>query len=292
MHIPATVVGVGSASGAGALCSPLGCLSISALIRAVVFGSSGLLFAAAAFSYVAAARTVCEEERRRVLTEASAFDRFRERVGALEPRRPRQDRSVGLTPQPTLMTDGRGDGLAAVRRSYRETVMAVDHYEEDYGESLARHATEELGPDAGPAVANAGEFSPGLQRVVVGAAASASAEREAFAERLDEELTSLASVRDGLCDLVSESREVASRLDGGFGDLEARWRRLSFLERSVTDIVRARADELGDRPKPNLSEYLYEEMTVPAPVLADAAAAAGVIRDRRRRVERALAAAP
>lgn len=45
--------------------------------------------------------------------------------------------------------------------------MAVDHYEDDYDESLPESFTEEFGPDVATAVVNGPGYSPTLQAALV-----------------------------------------------------------------------------------------------------------------------------
>lgn len=59
--------------------------------------------------------------------ELASFKQFGRRVAGIEPVSPSQDAPAGGT---TLALDAGDVGLVKVRRGYRETVMAVDHYGE------------------------------------------------------------------------------------------------------------------------------------------------------------------
>jgi hypothetical protein len=165
--------------------------------------------------------------------------------------------------------------------------MAVDHFEEDYGETLAEHARAELGPDAGGALAEGRDLTPGLQRVLADRAAAAVDQRRSLLDRLGEEDETLERDAGRLSDALGESAALVRGLGDEYGDLEARWRRLETLEGKVRDRTTARSRRLRDTDV-TVPTYLYERFPVPDPVLADAAAAVGVIRERRDRVTEAL----
>jgi hypothetical protein len=56
------------------------------------------------------------------------------------------------------------DQLAAVQEAYQETVMAVDHYGEDYGEPFEQHVYYEFGPDMFEALTHNSSLSPLMYR--------------------------------------------------------------------------------------------------------------------------------
>ncbi|MFC7177542.1 DUF7260 family protein [Halosegnis marinus] len=287
MTLVLTVMGVSEQSGSGAFQTPLGAVTTAMLVQAAVVGTLFALGSVAAFSYIAAARSACDEERDRVAAELAAFERFGERVRALSPR---SAASAEAFADGSVVARGGArppdDALEPVRRAYRETAMAVDHFEEDYDETLAEHARAELGPDAGGALAEGRDLTPGLQAVLADRAAAAAAQRRKLLDRLAEEDRALADAEHELTARVAESGGLAAT-DGDFGALEARWRRLETLERHVRDRTVERSRRLREGGA-EIPTYLYERFPVPDPVLADAAAAVGVIRDRRDRVTDAL----
>ena len=88
----------------------------------LVFGS---------LSYVPSARSLLREEREKTRRERTAFEAFADRVGRLSASAPT---AVASGPQQLVRASGGADAqLSAVRDAYRDTVMAVDHYEREYG---------------------------------------------------------------------------------------------------------------------------------------------------------------
>lgn len=279
MHITTmTVVSVGDPTGYGVLCSPAGCVQVAALIKSVLVGLSGLLGVLGALSYLAGASDAIADERERVRAERDAFAAFADRVTELAtsaaPTAGRQP--VGLKSAPNAPVD-------AVDEAYRETVLALDHYETDYGEPLSVNLRAELGPDVADAVEMGGELTPDLQRGIVVAAEQARTEREAFLTELGTEADAISESTDRLRSVESALAELrdAPSIEP-FDRLAERWRRLERLERACEEIVADRRASLCDRGAFDLARYLYEPTGTPFPVVAGAADVAGDVRETRR----------
>ena len=292
MTISLTVMGVAEPAGNGAIQTPLGPVTAAILVELAVLATLWIIGAVAAFSYLAAAHDAVDRERDRVAAELAAFERFGERVRAFSPRSTASAEAFADGPvvarSSTDPPDARSD-IERIRQMYRETAMAVDHFEEDYDETLGEHARAELGPDAGGALAEGRDLTPGLRRVLAERAAAAATQRRDLLDRLDEEERTLAEDDRSFVAALSESRELVNGVgeSSDFGDLEARWRRLETLEEHVRERTVTRSRRLADAGA-QIPTYLYDSFPVPDPVLADAAAAVGVIRERRERVTEAL----
>jgi hypothetical protein len=292
MTIPLTVMGVAEPAGNGALQTPWGPVTVALLVEFAVLATFWIIGAVAAFSYLAAARDAVDSERDRVAAELAAFERFGERVRAFSPRNTTSAEAFADGPvvarSSTDPPDGRAD-VERIRQMYRETAMAVDHFEDDYDETLGEHARAELGPDAGGALAEGRDLTPGLRTVLAKRAEAAAAQRRDLLDRLDEEEQTLDEDERTFVAALAESRELVDGVgsDAGFGDLEARWRRLETLEEHVSERTATRSRRLAET-NAVIPTYLYDSFPVPDPVLADAAAAVGVIRERRERVTDAL----
>ena len=286
-NVPATVMGMTEA-GAGLFNTPWGPVTTALLVKLLFVLTLWAVGTVAAFSYIAAARDACREERRRIAAELAAFEAFGARVRSLSTGSPSSTPApAGVAPSVEgAVADSQRETLDAARSAYRDTVMAVDHFTEDYDETLAEHAHAELGPDAGGALAEASDLTPGLQEVLADRADAAARERREFLGRLDEETESLESAERRLAGLLAESVDLAGDLDASFGSLEARWRRLETLESHVEEVVTERTARVSEAAA--VPTYLYDEFPVPDPVLADASAALGVVRERRERVTDAL----
>ena len=250
------------------------------------------------------ARTALAAERERTAAERDAFEAFERRVGSLSPQRP--DRSSGpgaLAHSLSGNADRSPSVLDRVRGAYRETVLTLDHYEEEYDESVIENLTAEFGAEVGRAVAGSGVFTAELKTALSAGAREAASRRATFVAVLDEE-------RGRLDDAGRELREVGEAMaDLGVGTDRTTGREESFtslretresLHALVTrceEVVENRQEVLrapragghwrrGDDT--SLNEYLYIDLEVTYPILADASEAAATIREEQRRIERAL----
>lgn len=282
MHIvPLTTMDPGGpATALGQLCTAFGCMPVETILRTAVLSCSALVAVLVGLSYLSAARDTVAEERSRVAAEVGAFDRFADRIAEAEPEPAGQ---VARPSGTTVLVDPGDDGLGAVRQAYRETVMAVDHYDDDYDEPLADHMREELGPDVATAVVNGPGFTPGLQHALVDAATSAREDRRSMVRDLDGEAEALSEASDALSDARESVEGVRSEPQfAGFDALVDRWQRLGEIEAACVRAVRDRSRSVADRNAHDLVEYLYDDLPVPAPVLAEAADILDDIREERR----------
>lgn len=114
---PQTMVDpTGSTATPETICTVTGCLPVQDMLGLVILLTSGLLGLIVGLSYLATARDVVSEERRRVEAEQTAFGRFPRRVAVIEPTPPGHNATAGGT---TLVVDA-GDDVP--RRSGRPTV--------------------------------------------------------------------------------------------------------------------------------------------------------------------------
>lgn len=222
-----------------------------------------------------AARDAVEEERSRTAAERDAFRSFARCVSDLTPDSVQaQHPGGGSMAAVSVGAVGSTAGLAKVRASYRETVMAVAHYDEEYGESVVEHMAAELGEDVASSVESGSSFSPLLQRMLVARAEEAMSRRDAFLGSLDREAESLHVAGSKLAEIdgaLDQYREPALHA-ASYEELVARWDRLDGLADRCGEVLDARQARLRDEPltgaTPSFSEYLYDGLPVDHPVLA------------------------
>jgi hypothetical protein len=290
----ATIVSTDAATATvGEWCGLGFCVSAALFARVLLAVGSGALavFALVALSFIPEARAVCQRELERTRDEARAFKRFARRVVGIEPAKQRIDMGPGTV----LLTDGpQDDRLNAVRTAYRETVMAVAHYAEEYDEPLEQNLEAEFGPE----LANALRSHPQLEEPVKGAlvesATDAAADREGFTRTVERELESLDHAADTL-------QSIEAELDGyheaalhrySFDELREAWDVLGEYESDCTALAAARQAEMHRRAEYDafdLHDYLYQDTQTRHPVLADAAETAEAVQAARKRVAHALA---
>lgn len=234
-------------------------------------------------------------ERERTVAERDAFTAFEKRVSRLEPR-PLDPASSG--PPLSISQPQGGSLLERVREAYRETVMRVDHYDEEYGEPLSVNLAAEFGEEVGAAVCGGGAFTSPVKAAVCNAARDAVDRRSVFVDVLDEERAALEGAARDLRGIGAVVERIDRTTIGSFGSLRETRERLCEIEQRCEDLVADRQTTLrtprvGGRwdAEESLNEYLYAELNVTYPVLADAADAADAVREQRRRIERALARA-
>jgi len=88
--------------------------------------------------HTTAAIELVQEETARVRAELDAFDEFIEAARDISPNADPRSAS-----QPAVRADGYGTGTCQGRKilsAYQDTVMAVPHYENDYGDTIKERA--------------------------------------------------------------------------------------------------------------------------------------------------------
>ena len=197
-----------------------------------------------------------QREQAEIDAERAAFEHFAERVATIAP--------VVTTDGPQLLArDHEREKRAAVREAYEETVMAVDHYDDVYGEPLLVNVAGELSAEIAEGLRDeAGlPFTEHLQSLILAAADDAVERREGFQERLENERDSIEAADEAL-------REVTDSLDGtGL----PQWYRPSFDEH-LDEVVADRQERLQTRAAyrrtgHDLCEYIYDEEPWTYPVL-------------------------
>ncbi|MBP1953136.1 hypothetical protein J2752_000017 [Halarchaeum rubridurum] len=242
------------------------------------------------------ARRALERERDVLTAECDAFDAFARRVGALGTTEAASDAYDGL------LTEGRGDGRAGsrVREAYAETVMAVPHYDEEYGESYRAHLAAEFGPALAAALRDEPGLPAFLQQQVVAAAREAEASRAAVLDALERERAALDAAADALTDVETEravvdSRPFAScergelaRLRADLADLAARCE--SLAERRQSGDLRPERRIPPSLDAPGFEEYVYDGLATTYPVLSAVARESERVERTRAAIERVLGA--
>jgi hypothetical protein len=228
--------------------------------------------------HVERALEVVDAERTLLERERAAFERFLRRADRAQVA---AASGPDLGPgQSTLVTsDSPPDGLRELRAAYRETVMAVSHYEEEYGESLAENVSAEFGESVAIALEEAEAFTPGLRRTLVDGADTARDRRNSLVRAIEREESTLRSAAGTLSEVESDVEAAdGSTLSLSFEELMDRWGRLYDLEQECERVLEERQEAIQsgygvplrlDGPI-SLQEYLYDSLPVTHPVLAEA----------------------
>lgn len=228
------------------------------------------------------ALSALEKERERVATEQEAFARFRNHVAEMETASAPEVRARTRQPVSTVVESVSSDQhLKDVRTTYRETVMNVPHYDEDYGESLAENLAEELGPEIASVLTTADRFTPPLRETLLVASQRVEQTRAAFLSALEAEATDLQHVADALVTIENDLTSLNSRTLGmcSFEELAAGREQVHSWRRQCDELAAERQTTLHDQRVINrgrfdieFDEYLYDSVAVTHPGLADIAA--------------------
>jgi len=171
----------------------------------------------------------------------------------------------------TVLRSGGGDSSTPAVAAYRETVMALPHYEETYGDTPAQSLRAELGSPVGDALADGVELSPPLRDAVVEAARAAARRRAEFDRTLRTEARSLTDARETVSEVASVLRTLADRdrsgSDGRSATLDRQVERCETVssERQALRRRRLLPDHLEAA---DLCTYLYREFDWTYPVLS------------------------
>jgi len=238
--------------------------------------------------------TTAKEEYRRVKAEREAFEAFTAGVKELDTVEDLQsdasDMGGSIFHDSTATTESTTE---SIRDLYRETIMSVDHYSEEYNEPLRTNASAELGLDLEAVLATNSGLTPPLKQELIRASRTASRDRKRFQTLVKSELNSLTDARTQL----QSAAETATRthdedLDGhSTAELEAQTQRLQTIERECKSLVEDRQAEYVSGPEGDgihFKEYLYDQHEWTHPVVCDALDVIRSLRDAEHRIASTL----
>ncbi|PSP27822.1 hypothetical protein BRC65_03950 [Halobacteriales archaeon QH_2_65_14] len=212
------------------------------------------------------------EERRQVVDERNALAAFAEQVRGMDlPQVQSRGVPAGLT------RCGSGDGTEAVRDAYESTVMAVPHYETEYGESYERHLAEEFGPNVASMLIGGQSFRDRHRELLLQAVSTSRERREQLIEVLRTEEQSLSETTPVLLSVAEDLVGMTGGVETRDADLlDAYARRLDVLEENCTRTLERRQSTLVHQRRDlglsldafDLPTYLYAEFDVTYPVVS------------------------
>jgi hypothetical protein len=222
--------------------------------------------------FIEDALTIVSNEQQIIAAELDAFEQFRSAIESTTPTSP-----AGV-PAATQHHSASTSGFGSLRDAYRETVMSVSHYDEEYGESLRANVECEFGADIAAMLTSGGQFGPQHKRVLACKTSKLVEDRERLLSALEKEQDSLEQFRDpvqSVIDAVESFESVDSVVDSP--SLRDGYRkRMNSIERRCHTLIEKRQSEIvGDRRAlslpisgPDLPSYLYERLPVTYPVVA------------------------
>lgn len=251
-------------------------------------------------SHITAAEAELEIEYQRTKTEAEAFRNFRQKIMDLTPRQPRAD--GGTTIQRSLTQRTRPRQTSSHKRvcqAYRDTVLSMPHYAEEYNEPLSVHLAAEFGEEVTTSLASNAQLTPPLKKRLIAASQQAARQRVRFLSELDAEATELEVARATLSDLRArlEDQDVDQSHGRSFDELQSRYETLKTTKNRCDTLAETRqqsvhTDNWTSRELANcspLQSYLYADLDVTYPILADLAEFGRYLQHVREYIEHALA---
>ncbi|WP_058996330.1 hypothetical protein [Haloarcula sp. CBA1127] len=209
---------------------------------------------------VETALTVLDREHTELAAEQDGLEDFLQRLRAVDPA------EQPSSPVGARSRQSASDPVEALRDAYADTMLAVDHYESVYDESLIENVAIEFGPDYAALFhpeTNVG-FSPPLKRSLVAAAEQAIDERTSLDRAVKIEQESMQEYRGSL-------QEIIETLDS---TVVPEWYRETF-QSDVTALLQQRQDQLHSSvhrfETHEFCTYMYEEQLWTYPVLTSLA---------------------
>ncbi|UIO99512.1 hypothetical protein Hbl1158_13435 [Halobaculum sp. CBA1158] len=276
--------------GVESVCRAAACDHPDVAVGLAVLGVTAvfLLVVGVALSRLDDAREAVAVEASRTRAEREAFERFSRRVARLEPGELAAATPVGAGTNvlATARTVDDGEGLAAAREAYRETVMSTAHYDEEYDETLVENVAEEFsGAVAGALVEQGGALTPALRATLARGAERASDERADLLSTLETERSALTDAESTLAPAVEAGERVVDGdlADAEYGDLIAEHDRLEWHERRVETLLTDRQARIHDTEgeRAHWFEYLYDSLPTPYPVLSVGAGTLTLLEDAK-----------
>lgn len=273
----------------GICVADIGCLPI-AVDPDFYIQSAVVILALLALAYLKTARTNLGDEQERLAAEFRAFRNFAGRVKDMEPGVPGTRPSQGAAV--TTLSVSQPDELDPVRTAYRETVMAVDHYEDFYGESLAESVEAEFGPEVARQLTSAQRLTPQLQSELVNSADEAATLRKQALGMIRSEKRRIDDARSQLDHLerrVDNLQRVLENEGSGESELDAVWHDLADVERDCEEVLADHQRRLSRRSRQQRLSvpYLYRSIDVDYPALSATLDLVERVKDLKRSVHRA-----
>jgi hypothetical protein len=246
--------------------------------------------------YIPDAAEIVRQERNELQAERDAFDAFIDDINATTP----VEQSQTLDTQPSVVTLSPPEGthLQKVRRVYEGTVMAVSHYEEEYGDTITESLTEEFGPEMATQLIAGEAFTPLVKERLTEAARQSRREREQFLSTLESEQEALHAAQTKLENIDADLDCITERLPSelSVGELIESYNRLTDAEETCETVLTERQQQRTDghaatAPRTDIADfypYIYRSLSVTYPVLADATKLLGRLERTQRRLAKEL----
>ena len=235
-------------------------------------------------THVRSAIEIVTTDRDRTTSERKAFTRFSDRLSefsvagvASKTNPPRHTPTQAALDQTSISRSE--SQITRVCKLYRETVMGVNHYSEEYGDSLGESITEEFGSETAATLANTDHLTPQLRDRLLEASTRAQKSRHALLQGLKHEHSALQNADETLSELGADLNDILSAQSlqtWPDEELTTAKKNLHERERECNRLATDRQTTLHEQRVPSTHhidlefiEYLYRSLPVTYPVLTD-----------------------
>jgi hypothetical protein len=271
--------------------SGVGSIALAELVLLTVLLAVVLVGVAGVLTYLTTAQDRIEGELAEVAAEQAAYRTF---AGEIADLTVKQTTATATTPQSIRSVESGGTSIDAVKSSFEGTVMAVDHYDDIYGEPWLVHLASEFNEDLAVRLQGGGTLNEPLKQALRQQALDAADRRGDLITVLTTEqsavdeatgtVTDIETSLEDIADVASEERPFDDLTDA-YNDLEAvRERTDRLVHRRQRQIHRESRSGLWGATDVTLQEYVYGPASKTYPVLAAGLELSDDIERTRRRL--------
>lgn len=228
-------------------------------------------------TYMSAALDSVQQECSEIESECQAFRRFRQRIQRLEIRRPQIEKPSFDTQEIYSRSEYSVHGI--IEPHYRETVMAVDHYDDVYDDTFETSIRAEFGVAVELLLSETTTFSPVVKQGLLDAVQQCIDNRQVFLETLNDESITLKEAQSGAQEIQQTVLEIDDEQLNTLSVTQQinRYETLQSLKDECEGWLRRRQEQLHDSHSKNtygedrnddLYPYLYASLDVSHPVLS------------------------
>jgi leucyl-tRNA synthetase len=228
------------------------------------------------------AKVTVENEQERVTAEITAFERFATQLKQLEITD--KDNQMPVNTQLYKQPQSSSIEIKSVREYYEQTVMATDHYTEDYDESFSDNIRIEFGPEYAAALDTNDYLTSTLKQSLLQATREVIRKRADFLSTLQSEYQSITDAQHRLDTghNIFQNDEQKIIENCSLQDLKSIKDKVQSIRHESEAILKDRQKFIHNHPKRDLvalQEYLYFDYEWNYPVLSDVLEILTIIQD-------------
>lgn len=228
------------------------------------------------------AKKTIKKECKRTIAERDAFEEVNARISNIERQSQFTEKSGDslnqeaqtLLYEPVRSVSPNSAHLESIKIAFKETVMAVDHYDDEYGETFQEYLTNEFGTGLFELLASSSMMDSELQRALLDATQESTTRRNMLVQALNREAETLENTYELLEQHRSMFTDVKYSIESGCLNLCSDWDALCSLGESCQLEIIKRQEHLQSKYQSlrfwQVQQYLYQNQGWTFPVLGDA----------------------